>query len=111
MLRHVLNSTFIALTALAVHSYYPYVHWPFLGLEAVDTVEHLEIVATVTKTGDETLKVLSDLHGPLNELPADTFVINASKGAQSSFTGIKLKYAPETAIGVEAYTTLIPGES
>lgn len=82
-----------------------------LGLEAVDTVEHLEIVATVTTTGDETLKVLNDPHGPLNELPDDTSVINASKGAQSSFTGIKLKHVPETAVGVGAYSTLAPGKS
>jgi peptidyl-Lys metalloendopeptidase len=57
------------------------------------------------------VKVLNDPHGPLNELPDDTSVINASKGAQSSFMGMKLKYVPETAVGVGAYSTLAPGES
>lgn len=83
----------------------------FPGPEAIDTVEHLKVVATITNTGDEILKVLNDPSGPLNKLPTDTFVINDSKGAQPSFTGIKLKYVPETAAAVGAYTTLAPGES
>ena len=81
------------------------------GPEAVDSVEHLKIVATVTNTGDETLKVLNDPHGPLNKLPTDTFVITNANGAQPSFTGIKLKYVPKTAAGLGAFTILAPGES
>ena len=81
------------------------------GPEVVDSVEHLKITATVTNTGDETLKVLNDPHGPLNKLPTDTFVITDATGAQPSFTGIKLKYVPETAVAVEAYSILAPGES
>ena len=81
------------------------------GPEAVDSVEHLKILATVTNTGDETLKVLNDPRGPLNKLPTDTFVITDATGAQPSFTGIKLKYVPKTAVAVEAYSILAPGES
>ena len=81
------------------------------GPQSVDSVEHLKIVATVTNTGDETLKVLNDPHGPLNKLPTDTFVITDATGAQPSFTGIKLKYVPKTAVAVEAYSILAPGES
>jgi len=81
------------------------------GPKAVDSVEHLKIVATVTNTGDETLKVLNDPRGPLNKLPTDTFVITDTTGAQPSFTGIKLKYVPNTAVTLDAYSTLAPGES
>ena len=81
------------------------------GPEAVDSVEHLKIVATVTNTGDETLKVLNDPRGPLNNIPTDTFVITDAKGSQPSFTGIKLKYVPKTAAALEAYSILAPGES
>ena len=81
------------------------------GPPAVDSVEHLKIVATITNTGDETLKVLNDPRGPLNKLPTDTFVITDAKGAQPSFTGIKLKYVPKTAATLGAYTILAPGKS
>jgi peptidyl-Lys metalloendopeptidase len=81
------------------------------GPPAVDTVEHLKIVATITNTGDETLKVLNDPRGPLNKLPTDTFVITDAKGAQPSFTGIKLKYVPKTAAALGVYTILAPGKS
>ena len=81
------------------------------GPDAVDSVEHLKIVATVTNTGDETLKVLNDPRGPLNKSPTDTFVITDAKGSQPSFTGIKVKYVPKTAVTLEAYRILAPGES
>ncbi|KIM38232.1 hypothetical protein M413DRAFT_76264 [Hebeloma cylindrosporum] len=81
------------------------------GPDAIDSVEHLKIVATVTNTGDETLKVLNDPHGTLNKLSTDTFVIANAKGAQPSFMGIKLKYVPKTAADLEVYTILAPGES
>jgi len=77
----------------------------------VDSVEHLKIVSTVTNTGDETLKVLNDPRGPLNKLPTDTFAITDAKGAQPSFTGIELKYVPNTAAALGAFTILAPGES
>jgi peptidyl-Lys metalloendopeptidase len=73
-------------------------------------VEHLQIVATITNTGDETLKVLNDPRGPLNKLPTDTFAISDAKGAQPSFIGIKLKYVPKAAAALGAYTILSPGE-
>jgi len=81
------------------------------GPEAVDSVEHLKIVATVTNTGDETLKVLNDPRGPLNKLPTNTFTITDGKGSRPSFMGIQLKYVPETAAALGAYSTLAPGES
>jgi peptidyl-Lys metalloendopeptidase len=71
----------------------------------MDSVEHLKIVSTVTNTGDETLKVLNDPRGPLNKLPTAD-----AKGAQPSFTGIELKYVPNTAAALGAFTILAPGE-
>ena len=81
----------------------------FRGPEAVDTVEHLKVVVTITNTKDGILKVLDHPRGPFKKLPTDNFVINDSKGSQPLFTGIKLKYFLQSALG--AYTTLAPGKS
>lgn len=79
----------------------------------MNTVENLKVVATVTNTGDETLKILNDPLGPLSKLPANTFIISDTKGASPKFTGIKAKYVPQVAAtaGKDAVTTLAPGES
>lgn len=76
-------------------------------------VENLKVVATITNTGDETLKILNDPRGPLSPLPANTFAITDANGASPNFTGIKVKYVPEAAIaaGKDAMTVLAPGQS
>jgi len=81
------------------------------GPDAVESVEHLKVVATITNTGDEALKVLNDPSGALNDLPTDTFTIANAQGAQPSFTGVQVKYVLETAATLEAYTVLAPGEA
>jgi peptidyl-Lys metalloendopeptidase len=81
------------------------------GPESVNGVENLKVVATVTNTGDQTLKVLNDPRGPLSTLPANTFDITDSAGARPAFTGIRVKYSPEAAAAAGAFTTLAPGQS
>lgn len=81
------------------------------GPSSVSSVENLKLTTTLTNTGDETLKILNDPRGPLNKLPTDTFAISAGSGATPSFTGIKLKYVPSTAVKLGAFTVLAPGES
>lgn len=83
----------------------------FLGPAEVDSVDHLQVVVTVTNIGDETLKVLNDPRGPLSTRPTDTFSITSTTGATSVFTGIKVKYLPKTAVVVGAFTVLAHGES
>lgn len=73
-------------------------------------MESLKVVATITNTGDEAIKILNDPRGPLSKLPTDTFAITDGTGAKPSFTGIKVKYVPKTAASMGAYTTLAPGE-
>ena len=74
-------------------------------------MEHLKVVATITNTGDEALKVLNDPSGALDDLPTDTFVIANAQGAQPSFTGVRVKYVLETAATLGAYTILAPGQA
>jgi len=81
------------------------------GPDAVESVEHLKVLATITNTGDEALKVLNDPRGALNDLPTDTFVIANAQDAQPSFTGVQVKYVPATAAALKAYTALAPGEA
>ncbi|TBU50087.1 metalloprotease [Dichomitus squalens] len=84
------------------------------GPEAVDGVENLKVVTTLTNTGDETLKLLNDPRSVLHSLPANTFAITTDDGASPSFTGVKVKYSPSRAAkstSPSAFTVLAPGES
>ncbi|KAF8963005.1 peptidyl-Lys metalloendopeptidase [Flammula alnicola] len=112
MFSNSLRGAFLALTSLAVVvSATQSLSLKVTGPESVASVENLNIVATITNTGDETVKVLNDPSGPLSKLPTDTFAITDATGAQPSFTGIKVKYVPKTAAALGAYTILAPGES
>jgi peptidyl-Lys metalloendopeptidase len=82
------------------------------GPDSINSSEDLKITATVTNTGDETVKLLNDPRSPLSTLPADTFEFtSADNGARPSFSGIKAKYIPEVAASKQAFTTLTPGQS
>ncbi|KAF7763478.1 hypothetical protein Agabi119p4_8015 [Agaricus bisporus var. burnettii] len=82
------------------------------GSDSMSSVGDLKVTATVTNTGDETVKLLNDPHSPLSTLPADTFDISSdANGARPSFSGIKAKYVPEVAAARKAFTTLAPGQS
>lgn len=74
-------------------------------------MENLKFIATVTNTGDRTLKVLNNSRGPLSKLPANTFDITDAEGARPAFTGIRVKYSPEVAAAAGAFTVLDPGQS
>jgi peptidyl-Lys metalloendopeptidase len=78
---------------------------------SISSVEDLKVNATVTNTGDKTVKLLNDPRSPLSTLPADTFEITSADGARPSFSGIKAKYVPEVAASKQAFTVLIPGQS
>ncbi|TFK66685.1 deuterolysin M35 metalloprotease [Pluteus cervinus] len=88
-----------------------------LKLTGPDDVEHvadLKVTATVTNTGDETLKLLKDPLSPLSTLPANTFHIEGTTGAVPAFVGIKAKYVPTTAAKSQdpsVFTVLAPGQS
>ncbi|PIL23275.1 hypothetical protein GSI_14585 [Ganoderma sinense ZZ0214-1] len=72
------------------------------GPSAVNGVENLQIVTTVTNAGNETLKLLNDPNGVLNPLPADTFTITGNDGASPSTGAAKLT-------DPAAFTVLEPG--
>lgn len=83
-----------------------------LGPESVSTVENLKVTATLTNTGDETVKLLNDPLSPLSKLPAETFKITSeATGAKPTFTGARVKYVPEVAAANKGYTVLAPGQS
>ncbi|KAG5646338.1 hypothetical protein DXG03_003661 [Asterophora parasitica] len=84
-----------------------------VGPAAVNGVDNLKVVTTVTNTGNEALRILNEPRSPLSTLPADTFRITAASGASPAFTGIRAKYVAAAAIaaGDKALTRLAPGES
>ena len=65
-------------------------HFAVQGPDTITDIKHLNLLATITNTGDETLKLLNDPLGPLSELPAHTFSIADASGRQPIFTGIKV---------------------
>lgn len=74
----------------------------------VADASRVPISATVTNTGDETLKLLNYPKGVLSPAPADTFTISHSGGATPRFRGLAAKYVPKAG---KKSTTLEPGES
>jgi len=97
----------LALESLGV-SASPAISVTVTGPESVTDVENLTVVATVTNTGDETLKLLNDPEGPLSQAPTDTFSITDASGTGPTFTGMLIKYVPDAA---RAATILEPGQS
>ena len=57
------------------------------GADQVDGVSNFKVVATVTNTGDETLKLLNDPRSPLSKIPTHTFSIMHESGAAPDFVG------------------------
>ena len=59
----------------------------------VDGLGNLKVTATVTNTGDQTLKLLKDPRGVLNTFPENTFSITGAVGSSPSFNGAKVDHA------------------
>ena len=77
----------------------------------MDGVDKLKVVATITNTGSEVVKLLDDPRSLASRRPVNKFSILSSKGGRPSFTGIRVKYSPEVAAKMGAYTELAPGAS
>ena len=85
-----------------------------IGPQSVNSVSDLNVVATISNVGEETLKVLSHPHSPLSsDLPANIFQIRRTDtGAQPSFMGARVKYVAEkAAVSQKGYVTLDPGQN
>lgn len=74
----------------------------------VADASRVPISATVTNTGDETLKLLNNPKSVLSPAPADTFTISHSSGASPRFRGLAAKYVAKAH---KKAITLEPGES
>ncbi|KAF4611490.1 hypothetical protein D9613_004137 [Agrocybe pediades] len=81
------------------------------GPKSAAGVENLRVVATITNTGSETVKVLNDPRTLLSKRPVNKFSITDGVGRRPAFTGIKVKYSPEAAAKLGGYTVLAPGAS
>ncbi|KAF4622412.1 hypothetical protein D9613_009121 [Agrocybe pediades] len=111
MFSSTLRTALIALTYAAAVANAATLSLKVSGPQAVDSVEDLKVVATLTNNGAEAVKILNDPRGALSKMPTDTFSITDAAGSVPSFSGVKVKYVPEHAAKIGAYTTLKPGES
>lgn len=110
------RSALVALVASAIAvSATPGLTLKVSGPEAVDGVNNFKVTATVINTGDETLKLLNNPLSPLSQMPTETFSIaHEDTGAAPKFSGMKVKYSPQTAIRLgseSSFTVLAPGQS
>ncbi|KAI8981241.1 peptidyl-Lys metalloendopeptidase [Trametes punicea] len=84
------------------------------GPSAVNGVDNLKIVTTLTNTGNETMKLLNDPRGALHMLPTNTFNITKDSGESPGFIGAEVKYILRQAAkstNPKAFTVLAPGKS
>ena len=84
------------------------------GPGAVNGVENLKVVTTLTNAGDETVKLLNHPSSILGTLPGDTFTITNDAGATPDFIGARVKYSPTvaaTSTDPSAVTIIDPGKS
>jgi peptidyl-Lys metalloendopeptidase len=56
----------------------------------VDGLENLKVTATITNTGDLTLKLLNDPRGVLDAFPENSFNITGATGSRPLFNGAKV---------------------
>lgn len=86
-----LRSALLALVASSIAvSATPGLELRLSGADEVNGVDNLKITATLLNTGDETLKLLNDPRGPLNQLPTETFAIIHDSGVVPDFIGAKV---------------------
>jgi peptidyl-Lys metalloendopeptidase len=78
------------------------------GADSVTDVDNFAVVATITNTGDETLKLYRDPRTALSSFPEDTFSLTSTDGAVAEFIGAHVKYTFKTATN---FVTLAPGAS
>ncbi|KAG8842402.1 hypothetical protein FRC20_004429, partial [Serendipita sp. 405] len=86
---------------------------PSLGLSvggsaSVQDVDNFKVTATLTNTGDETLRLYADPRSALSSFPANSFAVTDGDGSIVPFVGAKAKYIFKTA---KNFVVLAPGES
>jgi len=82
-----------------------------LGPSNVRGVNNFKVEATITNTGTEAVKILDDPRTLASTRSVNKFSIIHANGGSPSFTGIAVKYSPESAAKAGAYTVLAPGAS
>ncbi|KAK0211138.1 peptidyl-Lys metalloendopeptidase [Desarmillaria ectypa] len=100
--------------SVAVVSATPGLSLSLSGTDSVVDIENLYVSATLTNTGDTTVKILNDPSSILSPtFSTNTFDINSASGSPS-FVGMKVKYNPFSVIKrnrEQSFTVLSPGES
>ncbi|KAF9554856.1 zincin [Agrocybe pediades] len=83
------------------------------GPEYVRKIQDLKVVATITNTGSETLRILQDPNTILSDAPTEKFsVVNKrGEGEGLTFIGMRVLYSPKVAAQQHEYMTLGPGLS
>ncbi|KAK1225215.1 hypothetical protein PQX77_008950 [Marasmius sp. AFHP31] len=79
-----------------------------------DDVTGLEVVTTVTNTGNETLKLLNNPMSVLSKWATDSFEVHNGDGVAAEFNGLFVRYNPEHAVksnDASEFVVLTPGAS
>ncbi|CAG7852756.1 Peptidyl-Lys metalloendopeptidase Short=MEP; AltName: Full=GfMEP; Flags: Precursor [Serendipita indica DSM 11827] len=78
------------------------------GPEEVHNVDNFAVVAKVTNTGSETIRLYKDPHSAIDDFPENTFTVTSEEGDTPEFIGAKVKWSYKAAT---EFITLAPGES
>ncbi|KAF4622417.1 hypothetical protein D9613_009126 [Agrocybe pediades] len=84
------------------------------GPEYVRKIQDLKVVATITNTGSETLRILQDPNTILSDAPTEKFSVvtdERGEGEGLTFIGMRVLYSPKVAAQQHEYVTLGPGLS
>lgn len=103
-----LSSALVALALSAAASAAPSLSLTLGGANSFAGVSSAVVSATLTNTGDETLKLLNHPNTILSKWPTDTFAISLNDGKSPRFQGVRVKYVatPQSSV-----TVLEPGQS
>lgn len=98
-----------------VISLYPLLHLiiDVTAPASLTDVSALEVVTTITNTGDETVTLLNDPRTVLSSWATQSFIITGESGVEADFTGVAVRYIPEVVAqkAEKSVTILAAGES
>ncbi|KAF9542862.1 zincin [Agrocybe pediades] len=81
------------------------------GPASINSIDDFKVTTTLTNAGREPVKLLNDPRSPISPAPGDSFTIVNHRGDSPTFVGMIVRYVPEVAAAMQAYTILSPGES
>ena len=79
---------------------------PPLAPSSLTDVSALEVITTVTNTGDEEVTLLKDPRTVLSSWATQSFVVTGENGVEAKFNGVAVRYIPEVVANISKFTNV-----